>query len=109
MEPDDFPGKLTLVATPIGNMGDLSPRAAQALSAADFWIVEDSRVSAKLSAHLEVRKSMKVLNDHSHEGQVQGILKSLHGANACLVTDGGCPVVSDPGSCLLYTSDAADE
>lgn len=92
---------LTLVATPIGNLGDLSPRAAEALKAASIWIVEDSRVSGKLAAHLGVRKTMRVLNDHTPEHQVEAILRDLAaGLDACLLTDGGCPVVSDPGSHL---------
>lgn len=92
---------LSLVATPIGNLGDLSPRAADALKEADLWIVEDTRVSGKLAAHLGVRKTMRVLNDHTAEYQVEAILKELKaGLNACLLTDGGCPAISDPGAHL---------
>jgi len=92
---------LILVATPIGHLGDLSPRAAAALTEADFWVVEDSRVSGKLAAHLGIRKTMRVLNDHSTDRQVEAILDELKsGRRACLLTDGGCPVVSDPGGHL---------
>jgi 16S rRNA (cytidine1402-2'-O)-methyltransferase len=95
------PGKLTLVATPIGNLSDLSPRAVQSLSEADLWIVEDTRVSGKLQSHLGFRKPMKVLNDHRGPDAIDGFVKLLKaGTHAALVTDGGSPVVSDPGSML---------
>lgn len=94
-------GKLTLIATPIGNLSDMSPRAAQALGAADFWIVEDTRVSGKLQSHLGLKKPMKVLNDHSGPQAVARYVVELsEGAKAALITDGGSPVVSDPGTLL---------
>lgn len=94
-------GKLTLIATPIGNLSDLSPRAAEALGAADFWVVEDTRISGKLQSHLGIRKPMKVLNDHTGQHAVERYLQEIEaGVIAALVTDGGSPVVSDPGSLL---------
>jgi 16S rRNA (cytidine1402-2'-O)-methyltransferase len=94
-------GRLTLVATPIGNLGDLSDRARQALTDAEFWIVEDSRVSGKLAAHLELKKPMRVLNDHTAPGQLERYAQELlKGARAAFVTDGGAPAVSDPGAQL---------
>ena len=93
--------KLTLVSTPIGNLGDLSPRAASVLSESDIWIVEDTRVSAKLGSHLNLKKPMRVLNDHTSEFQVHKILADIkNGMNACLLTDGGSPSISDPGAIL---------
>ena len=93
--------KLTLVATPIGNLGDLSARTAKELADADLWVVEDTRVSAKLASHLDLKKSMRVLNDHSTEFQVQRIVADIkNGMNACLLTDGGSPAISDPGAIL---------
>lgn len=95
-------GRLVLVATPIGNLGDLSPRAASALGESDFWIVEDTRVSGKLQAHLSLRKRMAVLNDHTPESKVKAYFEEIAaGARACLLTDGGSPVVSDPGAALV--------
>jgi 16S rRNA (cytidine1402-2'-O)-methyltransferase len=92
---------LTLVATPIGNLGDLSPRAIEVLGAVGFWIVEDTRVSGKLQSHLKIHKPMKVLNDHSSEQKVAQYLAELEGgAHAALLTDGGSPVISDPGAIL---------
>jgi 16S rRNA (cytidine1402-2'-O)-methyltransferase len=94
-------GSLTLVTTPIGNLADLSPRAVEALKAADFWIVEDTRVSGKLLSHLEIRKPMRVLNDHTSPGQLEGYAEELRsGGNAALLTDGGAPAISDPGALL---------
>lgn len=96
-----MPGRLVLVCTPIGNLGDLSPRAAEALGAADFWVVEDTRVSGKLAAHLGLKKPMRVLNDHSSPAALDRLVADLEGgATAALLTDGGAPVVSDPGAQL---------
>lgn len=94
-------GKLILVATPIGNLGDLSPRAAAALESADAWLVEDSRVSGKLAAHLQLKKSMLVLNDHTGAAQLQNYIEQLRqGRTLALLTDGGSPAISDPGAAI---------
>jgi 16S rRNA (cytidine1402-2'-O)-methyltransferase len=92
---------LTLVATPIGNLGDLSPRAIQALYEADFWIVEDTRVSGKLASHLGLKKPMRVLNDHTSRGATERYVQEIaEGRRAALLTDGGAPAISDPGAIL---------
>ncbi len=92
-------GKLTLVCTPIGNLGDLAPRSQQALTECDFWIVEDSRISGKLQAAFGIKKPMRVLNDHTSQNQVEKYVAELKaGTSACLITDGGAPTVSDPGA-----------
>lgn len=71
------------------------------LQEADFWIVEDSRISAKLAFHLEVKKTMRVANDHSQDSQLNRILDEIEeGKHAVLLTDGGAPGVSDPGARL---------
>jgi 16S rRNA (cytidine1402-2'-O)-methyltransferase len=94
-------GRLTLVATPIGNLADLSPRAIETLGAADFWIVEDTRVSGKLQSHLGIKKMMRVLNDHTGDHQVAKYVEEIAGgSHAALLTDGGSPVISDPGAAL---------
>jgi len=94
-------GRLTLVATPIGNLSDLSPRAIEALGAASFWLVEDTRVSGKLQSHLGIRKPMRVLNDHTGPQALEKYVDELKsGSTAVLITDGGAPVISDPGSAL---------
>lgn len=94
-------GHLTLVATPIGNLGDLSPRAVEVLGAADLWFVEDTRVSGKLGPHLGLKKPMRVLNDHTAPAQIERYLEELrNGTHAVLLTDGGAPAISDPGALL---------
>ncbi len=94
-------GRLTLVATPIGNLGDLSPRAQEALAAADAWIVEDTRISGKLASHLGLKKPMRVLNDHTAPYQIERYRDELaKGLSAALLTDGGTPAISDPGAIL---------
>lgn len=94
-------GGLILVFSPIGNMGDLTPRAAEALREADLWVVEDTRVSAKLASVLEVKKPMRVLNDHTRPDAVDRLADEIAaGARAALLTDGGAPAVSDPGAML---------
>jgi 16S rRNA (cytidine1402-2'-O)-methyltransferase len=100
--------RLTLVATPIGNLADLSPRAASALGAADFWIVEDTRVSGKLQGHIGVKKPMRILNDHTSEAQIDKYVEELRGSDAALLTDGGNPVISDPGAILCDKCRDAD-
>lgn len=95
-------GRLVLVSTPIGNLGDLSPRAAAELADAEYWLVEDSRVSAKLQAHLGIKRPMKVLNEHTPEARLQSYASELSaGAQAALVTDGGAPGISDPGALIV--------
>lgn len=90
-----------LVATPIGNLSDLSARAIEALSTADIWFVEDSRISGKLQSHLDIRKSMRVLNDHTKLEQIERYVEEIQGGSrAAVLTDGGTPVVSDPGAIL---------
>jgi 16S rRNA (cytidine1402-2'-O)-methyltransferase len=94
-------GKLTLIATPIGNLSDLSPRAIESLGVSEFWIVEDSRISGKLASHLGLKKPMRILNDHTSHSQVEKYLADLKGgAHAALLTDGGAPAISDPGAIL---------
>jgi len=95
-------GKLLVVATPIGNLGDLSARAASALSESDFWIVEDTRQSAKLQSHLGIRKPMRILNEHSTFAQIAQLEQEIaEDKTAVLITDGGSPAISDPGAILV--------
>jgi len=101
--------RLVLVATPIGNLADLSHRAEEILRSASFWIVEDSRVSSKLASHLGVSKPMRVLNEHTPPAKVEQLVTEVLGAESvALLTDGGTPVISDPGAMLadrLYEED----
>ncbi len=95
-------GTLYLVPTPIGNLGDLSPRCAQALEAADFIAAEDTRVSLKLMNHLGLKKPMTAYHRHNFEQSGPKILERLLAGESCaLVTDAGTPAISDPGEQLV--------
>ena len=97
-----MPGVLYLVPTPIGNLGDLSPRAAEALSSADFLAVEDTRVTVKLLNHLGVKKPMVIYHRHNAEAAGPAILARLLAGESCaLATDAGTPAISDPGEGLV--------
>lgn len=93
---------LYLVATPIGNLGDLSPRAAAVLGSVDFIAAEDTRVSQKLLRHLELHKPMVSYYEHNRRQRGEEILARLLGGESCaLITDAGTPAVSDPGEDLV--------
>ena len=95
-------GILYLVATPIGNLGDLSPRAAETLAGADFIAAEDTRVTMKLLSHLELRKPMVSYHQHNRASAGPAILSRLLAGESCaLVTDAGTPAISDPGEELV--------
>lgn len=95
-------GKLYLVPTPIGNLGDISRRAAEILEGADFIAAEDTRVTVKLLNHLELKKPMTAYHRHNCETAGAAILRRLQGGESCaLVTDAGTPAISDPGEDLV--------
>lgn len=95
-------GTLYLVATPIGNLGDFSPRAVETLEAVDFIAAEDTRVSVKLLNHFEIKKPLVSYHEHNHITAGQTILQRLLAGESCaLVTDAGTPAVSDPGEDLV--------
>ena len=95
-------GTLYLVATPIGNLGDLSPRAVETLAAVDFIAAEDTRVSLKLLNHFQIKKPQVGYHVHNHVSAGQTVLARLLAGESCaLVTDAGTPAVSDPGEDLV--------
>lgn len=95
-------GILYLVGTPIGNLGDLSPRAAETLETADFIAAEDTRVSLKLLNHLGLRKPMVSYYEHNERESGEKIIARLLAGESCaLVTDAGMPAISDPGESLV--------
>ena len=101
-------GTLYLVPTPIGNLGDISPRAAEILSAVDFIAAEDTRVTVKLLNHLEIKKPMTAYHRHNCDAAGPAILRRLEGGESCaLVTDAGTPGISDPGEDLVALCAAA--
>ena len=95
-------GTLYLVPTPIGNRGDISRRCAETLAAADFIAAEDTRVSLKLLNHLEIKKPLVSYHEHNKKESGPRILERLLAGESCaLVTDAGCPAISDPGEDLV--------
>jgi 16S rRNA (cytidine1402-2'-O)-methyltransferase len=99
---DTAPGALYLVATPIGNLGDISARAVQTLQDVDFIAAEDTRVTLKLLGHLGIKKKLVSYYEHNRRDSGERILsRILSGESCALVTDAGTPGVSDPGEDLV--------
>lgn len=98
---------LHIVATPIGNLRDLSPRAADTLRRADLILVEDTRVTAKLLAHIGAKVPMRRYDDHSSDAEREAILARLGDQAIALVSDAGTPLISDPGYKLVRAARAA--
>jgi len=97
-------GVLVLVGTPIGNLGDLSPRAVEALTAADAICCEDTRRTGRLLQHAGVERkgALMVVNEHTEARQVDGVLARLaRGERVAVVSDAGMPGISDPGERLV--------
>ena len=95
-------GKLYIVATPIGNLGDMTIRALETLKSVDFILCEDTRVTSKLLSHFEIKTSTISYHQHSEDQKVREIIDLLkQGKNLALVTDAGTPGISDPGNKLI--------
>ncbi len=95
-------GTLYLVPTPIGNLGDISPRAKKTLAEANFIAAEDTRVSLKLLNHLELKKPLVSYYEHNKNESGPRIVERLLAGESCaLVTDAGSPAISDPGEDLV--------
>ena len=102
-------GILYLVATPIGNLSDFSPRAVATLEAADFVAAEDTRVSMKLLNHFGIKKPMVSYHEHNRASAGPAIVERLLNGETCaLVTDAGTPAISDPGEDLVRLCAQAD-
>ena len=98
---------LYIVATPIGNLSDLTVRAADTLRGASLILAEDKRVTAKLLAHVQATAPMAVYHDHSSEVERDRILTRLGTEAVALVSDAGTPLISDPGYKLVRAARAA--
>lgn len=95
-------GKLYIVATPIGNLGDITLRALETLKTVDFILCEDTRVTKNLLNHYEINKQMISYHQHTEERKVKEIIGLLEeGKNLALVSDAGTPGISDPGNMLI--------
>ena len=95
-------GTLYIVATPIGNLVDISNRCRETLQSVDFIAAEDTRVTLKLLNHLDIKKPMVSYYEHNRAGSGQKIAdRILAGENCALVTDAGTPAISDPGEDIV--------
>ena len=95
-------GKLYLVGTPIGNLGDMTYRAVETLKSVDFICAEDTRVTAKLLNYFDIKASL--ISYHEHNAKTAGdvvVRRILAGENGAIVTDAGMPCISDPGEDLV--------
>jgi 16S rRNA (cytidine1402-2'-O)-methyltransferase len=102
------PGKLYLVATPIGNLGDITLRALDTLRAVGFVMAEDTRRSRALLTHFEIKKSVVNFDAHASAEAIARLIERLSlGEDGALVTDAGTPSVSDPGAELVSAAVAA--
>ena len=101
-------GGLWVVATPIGNLGDLAPRAIETLRDVDLILAEDTRHSRPLLQHFNVATPMQALHDHNEAQAVPGLVaRMLDGQRMALISDAGTPLVSDPGFRLVHAARAA--
>lgn len=95
-------GKLYIVATPIGNLGDITLRALETFKSVDFILCEDTRVTGKLLVHFEIKPPTMSYHQHSQSDKVEKIISLLEeGKDLALVTDAGTPGISDPGNELI--------
>lgn len=95
-------GILIVVGTPIGNLGDFSPRAVEALRECDFIAAEDTRVTLKLLNRFEIKKPLVSYYQHNRASRGEQIISRLEaGESCCLVSDAGMPAISDPGEDLV--------
>ncbi len=94
--------KLYIVGTPIGNLGDFSPRAVETLNNCDFIAAEDTRVTLKLLNHFGIKKNMVSYFEHNRRERGEMIVSRILAGESCaLVTDAGMPAISDPGEDLV--------
>lgn len=106
-EPSRLEAGLYIVAGPIGNLGDLTPRAAEVLRLADVVAVEDTRVSARLLRHAGSDRPMVPYHDHSAEGVRARLIERMASESVALLSDAGTPLISDPGYKLVRDARAA--
>ena len=95
-------GELYVVGTPIGNLGDLSPRAVETLRTVDFIAAEDTRVSIKLLNYFDIKNRLIAYHEHNRAEKGPSIVERILAGESCaLVTDAGMPAISDPGQDLV--------
>ena len=95
-------GKVVIVSSPIGNLGDISERAREVLASADLVACEDTRHSGRLLAHLGLQKRLLSMHDHNERRRLEGLLQTLaEGSVVAVLSDAGTPLLSDPGFLLV--------
>ena len=95
-------GKLYIVATPIGNLGDMSFRAVEILKNVDLILAEDTRHSKKLFAHYEIGTPLRAFHEHNEKDKTEAIINELTaGKSLAMISDAGTPLISDPGYYLV--------
>jgi len=95
-------GQLLVVATPIGNLGDITHRALQVLGSVDFILAEDTRHSKRLLNHYGIGSKLRSCHEHNEESQIEWVKSTLdQGLDVALISDAGTPLISDPGFVLV--------
>ena len=95
-------GVLYIIATPIGNLGDITIRAVETLKSVDIVLAEDTRHSKKLFAHYEIITPLRAFHEHNENEKVNGIISEISaGKSIALISDAGTPLISDPGYLLV--------
>jgi hypothetical protein len=103
-------GSLSVVATPIGNLSDLTGRAIEVLRSVDLILAEDTRHTGRLLAHIDSGVPQRSLHEHNERARIEEVIALLEGgAHVALVTDAGTPLVSDPGLALVRACIAAGD
>lgn len=102
------PGLLHIVATPIGNLADISERARQVLAGVDLILAEDTRHSGKLLSHFGIQTPLLALHEHNEDARTAALIERLQrGEQFALISDAGTPLISDPGYRLVNAALAA--
>jgi len=95
-------GKLYIVATPIGNLGDITIRAVDILKSVDLVLAEDTRHSKKLFAHYEIGTPLRAFHEHNEKDKTEAIINEINaGKSIAMISDAGTPLISDPGYHLV--------
>ncbi|MDA7440534.1 16S rRNA (cytidine(1402)-2'-O)-methyltransferase [Candidatus Pseudothioglobus singularis] len=95
-------GKLYVVATPIGNLGDITIRAVDILKSVDLVLAEDTRHSKKLFAHYEIGTPLKAFHEHNEKNKTESFINEINaGKSIAMISDAGTPLISDPGYLLV--------
>ena len=103
--PAPNPGTLYVVATPIGNLGDMVPRAVETLQTVALIAAEDTRHSSRLLSHFDIKTPCIAYHDHSDEQRTEQLIARMHaGDSIALISDAGTPLVSDPGYRLVRSA-----